>query len=131
MKFILPLRRDVCHPSVIQCESRELPGVQYTIRRVSLVQRIELTKSVRELCRKHEFLKAGDAADHIESSLADLLVRKLYLEWGLAEISGLRIDGKPATVAALVTKGPEKLCDEIIESIKSELGLTEDERKNS
>ena len=130
MKFTSPLRRDVSHPSVIQRESREIPGVQYTIRSVSLAQRIELTKSVRELCLKHEFLKAGDAADHMESWLADLLVRKLYLEWGLAEISGLRIDGKPATVEALIAKGPESLSDEIIESIKSELGLTEDERKN-
>ncbi|MDQ2776230.1 MAG: hypothetical protein M3Y57_15130 [Acidobacteriota bacterium] len=116
---------------MIRYESREVPGVRYTIRRVSLAQRIELVKSVRELCLKHEFLKAGDTADHMESWLADLLVRKLYLEWGLAEISGLRIDGKAATAADLIAKGPEKLSDEIIESIKSEIGLTEDERKNS
>jgi hypothetical protein len=131
MKFTLPSHRAINYPSLIRCESRAVPGVQYTVRRVSLAQRIELTRSVRELCLKHEFLQAGDGADQLESALADLLIRKLYLEWGLADMTGLRIDGNPASVATLVEKGPEELSDEIVARIKSELGLTEDERKNS
>ena len=53
-----------------------MPGVHYAIRRVSLSQRIELTKRARELSLRHEFLKAGDAPDQLEASLADLLIRK-------------------------------------------------------
>ena len=119
------------YDSVTVVESQVAPGVTFAVARMSFGRRVELMRKVRELCLEHEFLKAGDAADQLESSLADLLIRKLYLEWGLAEITGLRIDGIPASVAALVAKGPERLSDEIIASIKSELGLTEDERKNS
>jgi hypothetical protein len=98
---------------------------------MSLARRIELAKTVRELCLKQEFLKAGNAGEQMDSSLTDLLVLKLYLEWGLAEIRGLDIDGEDATLQSLVENGPERLTDEIVESIKSELGLTAGERKNS
>jgi hypothetical protein len=131
MRSILPLHRDVKYSSLIYRESLSTPGVRYAVRKVSLAQRMELTKNVRELCLKHEFLQAGDTSDRLESQLTDLMVRRLYLEWGLAEISGLRIDGSTATIELLIARGPEQLTDEIIESIKSELGLTEDERKNS
>ncbi|MGH9622868.1 MAG: hypothetical protein ACRD4G_00845 [Bryobacteraceae bacterium] len=63
--------------------------------------------------------------------MGDLLVERLYLEWGLAEIEGLAIDGTSATPALLIEKGPEPLTREILASIQAELGLSEDERKNS
>ena len=112
-------------------DSNAFPGVRYALRRLSLARRIELTESARDLCRQYEFLKSGDATDQLEASLSDLLVRKLYLVWGLAEISGMRIDGQPATVESLIQCGPDELADEIIKAIRSEIGLTEDERKNS
>jgi hypothetical protein len=130
-KFTLPLRKRVEHHSVIWHESQVFPGVRYALRSVSLGGRIELTENARDLCRQFEFLKAGDAADQLEASLSDLLVRKLYLSWGLADISGLKTDGQPATVESLIRCGPEELTDEILNSIRSEIGLTEDERKNS
>jgi hypothetical protein len=130
MKFTWPLHKSVKHSSLIYNESLSVPGVRYAVRTVSLSQRIELTKSARDLCSKYEFLKAGDTGDQLEASLADLLIRRLYLEWGLAKIDGLKIDGSPATLDSLIEKGPEPLTDEIIGSIKAELGLTEDERKN-
>jgi len=89
-----------------------------------------LTKRARELSIRYEFLKAGDASDQLEASLADLLVRKLYIEWGLTELTGLRVDREPATVALLIEKGPEALVDEIIAAIRGQLGLSEQERKN-
>ncbi len=80
---------------------------------------------------KHDFLRAGDASDQIEAALSELLVHKLYVEWGLAEIQGLKIDGKVADTVMLIERGPEELIQEIVTAIKAECGLTEDERKNS
>lgn len=79
----------------------------------------------------YEFLKTGDAESQLEAALSDLLVAKLYLEWGLAEIEGLSIDGKKATVSTLIISGPEDLADEIVRQIQAESVLTADERKNS
>jgi hypothetical protein len=130
MKFPSRLRKESSYASVLWFESETVQGVRYGIRRVSLSQRIELTKRARELSIRHEFLKAGDASDQLEASLADLLVRKLYIEWGLAEVTGLRVDREPATVDVLIEKGPEALADEIIAAIRGQLGLSEEERKN-
>ena len=131
MKFTSLLHKRVRHESVEWRDSNVLSGVRFGIRRVSLNDRIELTERARDLCRQYEFLRAGDAGDQLESSLSDLLVRKLYLEWGLAEIDGLEIDGKPANLDNLIKNGPEALSNEIIVAIQAQLGLTEDERKNS
>ncbi|MBV9301369.1 MAG: hypothetical protein JOY62_18675 [Acidobacteriaceae bacterium] len=111
-------------------ESKALPGVKYATRRISLEQRIELTKRARALSLKQEFLQAGETPEQLEGTLVDLLVRRLYLEWGLAELTGLTIDSQSANVELLIEKGPETLSDEIIADIRSELGLSEDERKN-
>jgi len=90
-----------------------------------------LTARVRELMLKHEFLRSGDTQDQLDASLSELLVRRLYVEWGLAAIRGLKIDGKDACPVSLIEQGPEELVDEIIGVIKTESGLTDDERKNS
>ena len=131
MKLPSRLRKPSTYSSLLRHESKAMPGVSYAIRRVSLSQRIELTKKVRDLSLRYEFLQAGDTADQLEASLADLLVRRLYLEWGLAELSGLTVDEQPATVEVLIEKGPEALSEEIIAAIRAELGLSEEERKNS
>jgi hypothetical protein len=111
-------------------DSKTFPGVRYAIRRISLGQRIELTREARELALQNEFLRAGDATDQLDAAFSELLVRRMYLEWGLVSVDGLRIDGRPATVESIAAFGPEPLADEIIESLRSELGLTEEERKN-
>jgi hypothetical protein len=131
MRFTSLLRKTSNYQSLIWRKSQNVNGVQFAIRRVSLAQRIELTRKVRELSLRHEFLKAGEPSDQVEASLADLLVRRLYLEWGLAELSGLTIDGQPATPEMLIEKGPEAMSDEILSTIRAELELSEEERKNS
>jgi hypothetical protein len=131
MKFISRLRKAPDYFSVAWHESRTVPGVRVAIRRISLGQRIELTKNVRDLALRYEFLKAGEPADQIEASLSDLLVRKLYIEWGVAALEGLRIDTEEATPAMLIQRGPECLTDEIVETIRAQLELSEEERKNS
>ena len=111
-------------------DSQVMPGVRYGVRRVSLAQRIELTSRARELTARYEFLKAGDAADQLEAAMADLLTRRLYLEWGLAEVHNLTIDGEVATPQMMGEKAPEALSNEIIAAIQAELALSEEERKN-
>ncbi len=130
-KSLLRSHKETDYASVVWHESRCLERVSFSVRRPSLAQRIELTGRVRELTLKHEFLKAGDASENIEAALSELLVHKLYVEWGLAEIQGLRIDGNPADTERLIERGPEELIHEIVIAIKAECGLTEDERKNS
>jgi hypothetical protein len=130
MKSILHSHRDVEYTSVIWRESQVMPGIEFAVRRPSLAQRIDLLERARTLALKQEFLKAGDESDQLAASLKDLLVRRLYLEWGLMQVKGLKIDGVRATIPDLIEQGPEELVNEIIEAIKSECGLSEDERKN-
>ncbi len=107
-----------------------MDGVRFALRRVSLGQRMELTKRIIELMVQHDFLKAGGPPDQLQAALSDLLVSKLYLEWGLAQVEGLTIDGQAATAELLIEKGPEDLASEIIAVLKQEAGLNEEERKN-
>jgi hypothetical protein len=137
MKFMSLLRKSCAsesaatHSSLAWLESQTMPGVRFAVRRISLAHRLELTRRLRELTLRYEFLNAGETSDQLEAAMSDLLVRKLYIEWGLTEIQGLVIDGEPATTALLIQKGPENLTGEIIAAIRQEIELTEDERKNS
>jgi hypothetical protein len=49
MKFPSRLRKQSSYASLLWSESETIRGVRYAIRRVSLSQRIELTKKAREL----------------------------------------------------------------------------------
>lgn len=131
MRFTSLLRKSCNYESLTWHASTTVQGVRFATRRVSLGQRIELTRKARELSLKYEFLTAGESSDQVEASLSDLLVKRLYLEWGLAELSGLTIDGERATVNILIEKGPDALSNEIIDRIKADLELSEEERKNS
>jgi hypothetical protein len=131
MKFISLLHKASGHSSLSWRQSQTVPEVRFAIKRISLASRLELTKQLRELTLRYEFLSSGETSDQLEAAMSDLLVRKLYIEWGLAEIHGLAIDGEPATAALLIQKGPENLTGEIISAIRQEIELSEDERKNS
>jgi hypothetical protein len=131
MKLTSLLHRDTAYSSLSWHSSQVVPGVRFAIRRISLRQRIELNGRVKELTLRHEFLRAGDNSDRLEAALSDLLVAKLYLEWGLEAIVGLSIDGRNATADLLIDHGPESLANEIGLLIQAESVLTDDERKNS
>ena len=131
MRSISPLLKSFDYASIAWRESCAVKGVRYAINRMSLTHRIALTKSIRELTLKHEFLRAGNPADQVEAALSELLIKKLYLEWGLSQIEGLKIDGQAATVEAVIAKGPEELTNEIVAEIQTELGLSDEETKNS
>jgi hypothetical protein len=112
-------------------ESGRAPGVKFTIVRMSLGRRIELTRRVWELARKVECLEAGDdPREKLEGALLACEIDRLYLGWGLVRVEGLTLDGQPATPEKLIAAGPEELCREVLASVRAECGLTEEERKN-
>jgi hypothetical protein len=124
-------------PSVKGWESRiwfnaeAMDGVRYEIVRVSFGRRIELARRIREIGRKMEYLEAGsDARETLEATVLAAEIDRAYLEWGLIAVEGLEIDGVAATPETLVDRGPVELAMEILGRIKSECGMTEDERKN-
>jgi len=106
-------------------------GVTLTVRRVSVARRLELLKKVRELAARMEFYKAGPQLDDkLEASIASAEVESIYVVWGISKVDGLSIDGVDATPESLVLHGPEDLVREAATLVRSQLGLTEDERKN-
>jgi hypothetical protein len=112
-------------------ESRLHAGVRFRTLRMSLARRADLTRRVRGLLERLEFHGAGEGpADKLEAGLLELEIDRTYIEWGLLELEGLEIDGGPASVRALVERGPEELCREIAAAIRASCGLTEAERKN-
>lgn len=112
-------------------DAAAIEGVRYEIVRVSFGRRIELARRIREIGRKMEYLEAGGAArEKLEATVLGAEIDRAYLEWGLVSVDGLDIDGAAATPETLVDHGPVELAVEILGRIKSECGMTEDERKN-
>jgi hypothetical protein len=119
------------YETTVSLSSALLPGVSFTIARVSFARRLELTRRVREIGGRIDFHRASEnVLDQIDAALLAAEVEKVYLEWGLTGLSGLQLDGKEADPALLISKGPEALCKEIVAAIKRECGLTDEERKN-
>src|SRR6202167_4433551 len=93
------VRRGALHyDSVISIESKAAPGVRFGIHRISFGRRMELSRRVREISRKAEFLKAGtELHEKIEANILAQEIDAMYVHWGLVSIEGLLIDGEPAT----------------------------------
>ncbi len=112
-------------------DAEAVNGVRYEIVRVSFGRRIELARRIREIGRKAEYLEASeDVREKLEATVLGAEIDRAYLEWGLVSVEGLRIDGAEATPEALIDRGPVDLAVEILGRIKSECGMSEDERKN-
>lgn len=119
------------YESVRTVESKVQPGVRFRIAKMSFARRLDLMTRVRAAARAIEYHAAGESAtDKLEAALAAAEVDRLYLEWGLAGVEGLVIDGQAADAALLASAGPEELCREAIDEIKRECGLSAEERKN-
>jgi hypothetical protein len=119
------------YESCIRIDSKVIPGVGFVIAKMSLLRRMELIRRIRELSLKCEFLNAGEQADEkLQAALFSAEIDRLYVTWGLQELTGLEVDGVTATPELLVTTGPEDLFREIVAAIKAECGLSEPERKN-
>jgi hypothetical protein len=119
------------YESILPVESTTYPGVRFTISRMSFGRRIELARRIREIAHKLEFARAADnPRDTLDAALISGEVDQICLEWGLVQLDGLEIDGRIADPQDLIASGPEKLCREVVDAIKRECGLTEEERKN-
>lgn len=121
------------YQSSVWKESAEAEGVRYRIRCMSFGRRIELMKRVGDPLARLEFLQAGEATAEstAEATLLGGAIDRQFIEWGLEEVEGLVIDGKAATPAELIEDGPESLVQEALRAVRSAVGLSEQERKNS
>jgi hypothetical protein len=121
----------VSYESVVSIESTVIAGVIFSINRISFGRRMDLSKRIREISQRVEFLEAGDQLrEKIEANILSQEINAMYLRWGLAALDGLTIDGEAATVAQLIEKGPEDLMLEIVSKIKEQCGLNDAELKN-
>lgn len=119
------------YESYLTMDSQACPGVRFRVRRLSLARRMELVRLIRETGEKLAFHMAGDSViDAAQAAEIRARMDELYIRWGLAEISGIMIDGEPIALENLLDRGPDSLAREIVEAIKGELFLDEDERKN-
>ncbi len=119
------------YESIIEVTSTWAPTVLFRIERMSFGRRLELTRQVRGLLARHEFHAGGDTPlDRVEASALSMEIDRLYWDWGLVGVEGLAIDHTLATKETLLERGPEALVREILNAIKRECGLNEDERKN-
>lgn len=112
-------------------ESTLAPGVTYKVSRMSFGRRVELTRKIRELALRQEFLAAGEGPDEkMEAALVASEIDRIYLLWGLQEVTGLEVDGVAATPESLAASGPEELFREALAAVRAQCGLSEAERKN-
>ncbi|PWU04192.1 MAG: hypothetical protein C5B51_17225 [Terriglobia bacterium] len=119
------------YESVAIIESQHTPGITYTVAKMSYTRRVELMRTIRELARKMEFLQAGtEPSDRMDAALLEAEINRLYVMWGLREISGLILDGVSATPQLLAERGPEELFREALMAVREQTGLSEAERKN-
>src|SRR5512135_33876 len=96
------------YESVVSIGSKTAPGVTFSIQRISFGRRMELSRQVRELSRRAEFLAAGTAVqEQIEANILAQEIDAMYFRWGFVSVEGLAIDGEAATGEQLLEKGPE------------------------
>ena len=99
--------------------------------KMSFGRRVELTRRIRELATRKEFVEAGDTANEkMEAALLGSEIDRIYMLWGLREVKGLEVDGAPATPDSLAASGPEELFREALAAVKQQCGLADTERKN-
>src|SRR5260370_27254414 len=113
-------------------KSRAVPGVTFTIVKMSFGRRVDLMRRVRELARRTEFLTASEeVGDKMDAALQRAEIERTYVMWGVKSVTGLAVDGVAAGPELLAEAGPEELFREALAAVRKETGLSEEERKNS
>jgi hypothetical protein len=119
------------YESVAVVESQIASGVKFTLAKMSFGRRTDLMRQVRGLARKMEFLEAAlEPAQKMDAALLRVEIDRLYVKWGLLGVSGLELDGLEATPESLAEAGPEELFREALALVRTQTGLSADERKN-
>ncbi|HET8546870.1 MAG TPA: hypothetical protein VFL57_02650 [Bryobacteraceae bacterium] len=119
------------YESTARYESAVLPGVSFQVVRMSFGRRLALVRELRAITTKSEYHRAGGGGDDaVEAALLEAEADRICLRWGLAGVAGLEIDGTPATADALFAAGPEEFCREVVQRIRQECFLTDEQQKN-
>ena len=92
------------YESILERESLTSPGVTFVLAKMSFGRRVELTRRLREIAQRVEFLEAGDAREKIDAALLTSEIDRLYMLWGLKEVRGLELDGGPGTPESLAAR---------------------------
>lgn len=121
------------YESTVEVASEKIPGVKFVVERMSFGRRLELIRELKGWLGRLEFVSAGAAGGPEQQAEAALLageIDRIYVRWGLRQVTGMEIDGDEVTPESLIAKGPEELVQEIVRAIRREAGLSEAERKN-
>src|SRR3954451_130111 len=75
-----PAKAGGSYSSETVVQSRVVPGVTFTIAKISFARRVELVRRVRELARRTEFLAASvDSGDQMEAALLKAEIDRTYV----------------------------------------------------
>jgi hypothetical protein len=86
------------YDSCARVDSKVRPGVAFVISKMSFVRRMDLIRGIRELSLKCEFLNAGESSvEKLEAALLAAEIDRLYVSWGLQDLTELEVDGVAAT----------------------------------
>ena len=119
------------YESTWQYASKTFPGVTVRLRRISFSKRSELIREIAPLAARTQALSASSLGDELaEAAVLRRTIANVVLDWGLLEVSGLTIDGIPAKKETLIHEGPEELTLEILQQLKRQVSLSEEEIKN-
>jgi hypothetical protein len=111
--------------------SSKYPTVRFRVVKMSMGRRLELTRRVKDLTKRLEFLTAGGSTqDKLDAAILAGEMDRLYWEFGLESLEGIDINGEPMSADSQFERGPEDLSREILQRIKQNLQLTEGEQKN-
>jgi hypothetical protein len=98
---------------------------------MSMGRRLDLTRRVKDLMKRMDFLQAGEVAqDKVDAAILAGEMDRLYWDFGLESLDGLEINGEPVGPELQFERGPEDLSREILQRIKQSMQLSEGEQKN-
>ena len=112
------------YESTITVQAKSAHGVTLRLNRMSFARRMELMQRIRDLGARTD--RAGGTDEILQNMDATLLafeVDRTYVLWGVREITGLEVDGIPATPQSLAEAGPEALFREALTAVKGICGL--------
>jgi len=130
--------------SKITQESKVLPGVTFTVRRLNQIQRAkrdfglieergrytELYERYKALPDDAEHLVARAKLDHEMGLIINAHFKPAYIRAGLVSIEGYQIDGTAPSADKLIESGDELLVDEIYLACEVASGLSAAAQKN-
>lgn len=134
------------YTTVRQVESAAIPGVKFYLYKMTEGRRLTLraaisapNRRIREILRDQAAIEKvpeedRDVAKWLETQdeFEQIMLEKInpaWLQWGLKQIEGLSVDGKPLGKEDWAD-WPSVVFDEVVKAIKEEAELNGSERKN-